>query len=483
MVNSDFQSLLDYFDSISKIPRCSQNQRKIREYVLSEADRNDLEAEKDKAGNVVIRKPRTVDCHTPTVTLQCHMDMVCKKDKNINHDFSTDPIPIKRKDGWITAEGTTLGADNGIGIASCLALATSEKLRHGPLEFLFTVDEETGLEGAFELNSDFIKGKKLINLDNGDFGSFTVGCAGGGITQISLPLKSEIRNKPRLIEISISGLKGGHSGRDIHKNRANSIKILGKLLQNLNQKIESQVLLHGFRGGSKHNTIPQKSKVSFWVELPVKKINEMVEREFSRIRNEYHKSEDKMKINVGEKCIDGSEVRLFDLDSSRAVTSLIQSLPHGVLSTGQYVENSVETSVNLAKISTRERGVEILMSARSNIMSELKSTRKLLRTISKRFGAKVDEDEPYPTWEPEDNSQLLEVMTRTFKDLFHEKPKTKVIHAGLETSVIGEKFNGMDMISIGPEIKNPHTTGEKVKIKTMKKFWRHLVKSLEVLVR
>lgn len=473
MLNLEPKSVWKYFEEISKIPRCSKHEEKIGEYILSVAKENDLEAEKDEAGNVVIRKPAASGYEDiPITILQSHMDMVCEKNEDVEHDFSTDPISLKREGDWLTAEGTTLGADDGIGVATALALATDKNLKHGPLEMLFTVDEETGLTGASNLKPDFLKGKRLINLDSEEIDKIVIGCAGGGNSSIVLHVESGF-GKGKMVKIAVTGLKGGHSGIDIDKGRANSIKILSRLLWKINREMGMRVC--ELKGGDKHNAIPREATATILVSEDVKKL---LDEQFSHIKNEYKATEPQMKVEIEEV---GNNKKMFTTKSSSSMINLIRALPHGVLAMSQEVPGLVETSTNLATVSIENDELKITMSSRSSIRSALDATRERIRVIAESFKADVEEEEAYPGWKPNLDSPILRVAKNAYKKLFNDEPEMKAIHAGLETGIIGEKFGDMDMISIGPEVEHPHSPDERVNIPSVKKFWIHLTAILEEL--
>lgn len=470
----------NYFEKISKIPRCSKNEERVGEYIKEIARERNLEFQQDEAGNIVIRKPGTKSSDSSITILQAHMDMVCEKNEGVDHDFSTDPIPLRKAGNWITAEGTTLGADNGIGLAVCLAVLTSEEIEHDPLEFLFTVNEETGLTGASKLEPGLLSGKRLINLDGEGFCKFIIGCAGGGKSKVSLPVRTEKRSKTILLTIRISGLKGGHSGEDINKGRANSIKILGRLLWELHHSIKKKTLIHEIAGGNKDNAIPRESVATIVVEGSTEEIENLLLEEFKDIKNEYEDIEENMRIRI-KKEKENSEIKLFDHESSKKSIYIIQALPHGVLAMNQKIGDLVKTSTNLAKVSRKNNKLEIKMSTRSDTLSRIETVRDQIQVIGEIFGAKVEEDQPYPSWEPNTDSELVKTLKKTFRETFNIEPEEEVIHAGLETGIIGQKFDDMDMVSIGPEIRNPHSPQEKVNIETVKKLWKHLMKSLKAL--
>ena len=334
-----------HFDEIRKIPRCSKHEEKIREYIVNFAKQHNLEYQVDKAGNVVIRKPASQGMENkPMVVLQSHMDMVCEKNKDVDHDFSRDPIKVKIEGEWVTAEGTTLGADDGIGVATALAILEDKNLKHPPIEALFTVDEETGLTGAFALEKDFLKGRIMINLDSEDFGVIYVGCAGGGDSTLKLPIKKEnIPTGMKVFEVSVTGLRGGHSGCDIHEQRGNAIKILARILWKVKKDMEIRII--DITGGDKHNAIPREAKAIVAVS-DEDKFREIVESEARDILEEIKPVDPDMKVDIkgskGEKAL--------DLESTNKVIDLLYALPHGVLAMSYDIPDLVETSTNLAKI-------------------------------------------------------------------------------------------------------------------------------------
>ncbi len=453
-----------YFEEICKIPRCSKHEEKIAEYIMEVAKKNGLECYKDEVGNVVVRKKANGYENAPMITLQCHMDMVCEKNKDVEHDFSKDAIKPYIEGEWVKAKGTTLGADNGIGIAICLALMETD-FKHGPLEFLFTVDEETGLTGAFGLKKDFIKGQILINLDSEDFGVIYIGCAGGGNSTIKLPLKYE-DVEGEGTRIMIKGLKGGHSGIEIDKGRANSIKLLARLLYSINKRISK------IEGGDKHNAIPREAVAE--VLAKKEEIMDKVKEMEIAFKNEYSRTEPNLKIEM-ERC----EIKkVFDEDSNRKAIHLLMALPHGVLAMSQEVKDLVETSTNLATIRTNNE-LTIVMSSRSSINTALDATMQSIRCIGELAGAKVEEGGKYPGWKPNLDSKILKIASNAFKELYGKEPEKKAIHAGLETGVIGEIAGIKEIISIGPQIEHPHSPDERVHIESVEKFWKYLLHLLE----
>jgi len=463
-----------HFDEIRKIPRCSKHEEKIREYIVNFAKQHGLEYQVDKAGNVVVRKPASSGMENkPMVVLQAHMDMVCEKNKDVDHDFSKDPIKVKIEGEWVTAEGTTLGADDGIGVATALAILEDKNLKHPPIEALFTVDEETGLTGAFALEKDFLKGRTMINLDSEEFGIIYVGCAGGGDSTIKLAVKKEkVPDGMKVMHVFVKGLKGGHSGCDIHEQRGNAIKILARILWKVKKEMEMRII--DISGGDKHNAIPREAEATVAVEN-AERFKEIVNSEAKDILEEIKPVDPDMKVEISE--AKGEEG--LDKESSYKVIDLLYALPHGVLAMSYDIPDLVETSTNLAKVRLEGDKVTVVMSSRSSSKTELQATRDRIRAIAELAGAEVEEGSTYPGWKPNLDSKILKIAKEVFKEMFGKEPEIKAIHAGLETGVIGEKFPGMDMISIGPDVRNPHTPDEKVHIGSVEKFYRYVAKILE----
>lgn len=452
--------LWKYFDKIRKIPRCSKHEEKIASYIVQTAKNLGLEVVQDKVGNVIARKKASPGYENkPMITLQCHMDMVCEKNKSVEHDFSKDAIDAYVDGDFVKARGTTLGADDGIGVAACLAMMEA-KVNHGPLEFLFTVDEETGMTGAFNLEKEYIKGSMLINLDSEEFGSIYIGCAGGANSDIWLPLKFESGGNG--LKISVKGLKGGHSGVEIDKGRANSIKLLTRLLYNINARIGH------IEGGDKFNAIPREAFANVIVD-DIQKAKEKIREMEKAFKNEYKRSDPDLKVELDEIKVD----KVLEKEINDKVIKMLVGLPHGVIAMSQEVAGLVETSTNLAKIETNEK-LHIVMSSRSSIESSLDSIMQSIRSIAELAGASVKEGSRYPGWKPNRDSRLLKIAEETFKKLYGKEPEIKAIHAGLETGVIGKKIGIDEMISIGPDIEHPHSPNENVKISSVQKFWNYL---------
>jgi dipeptidase D len=466
-----------HFDEIRKIPRCSKHEEKIRDYIVNFAKKQGLKTKVDDVGNVVIIKPATAGMQNkPTIILQGHMDMVCEKNSDVTFDFSKDPIQLKINGDLLTANGTTLGADNGIGLAISLAILEDSKVRHGPIESLYTVDEETGLTGAFAMKSNMLTGKTMLNLDSEDFGVLTVGCAGGGDSNIELPLKMQpVTSGADHLHIKVSGLRGGHSGVDIHEQRGNAIKLLARLLWKISQSIHFSIF--DIKGGDKHNAIPREAYAKLSVDKKDKTaFLTAIKTEEKDILEEIKPIDPNFKVDVTS--CDSTKIAL-DPASQTKLLNLLHGLPHGVHLMNYDIKTLVDTSTNLATVSLKENKAMIGMSSRSPMKSELQDMRNRIKAIATLAGANVTEGSSYPGWKPDLQSKILALSKKIFKEMFKVEPKIEAIHAGLECGIIGEKFPGMDMISIGPTLKNPHSPEEQLHISTVDKFYKYLLKILE----
>lgn len=459
-----------YFSEILEIPRPSKKEEKIVEYLLNFGKKHNLETLQDEVGNVLIRKSATEGMENrQSVVLQSHIDMVCEKNSDKVHNFDKDPIESLIENGWVTANGTTLGADDGIGIAAQLAILASGEIIHGPIECLFTIDEETGLTGAFGLQSGFLKSKVLLNLDSEDDGQIFIGCAGGQDTIAWLPYdKVEIPVEYISFKIMVSGLKGGHSGDEINQNRGNANKILNRFLwANLN---DLDIKVNNFDGGNLRNAIAREAFAIIMV--PNDKSDEIKTRisVFEKdVRAEYHISEPDLKISI-----DNSENPEFVVDgeSTEELLNAIYACPHGVIAMSQDIEDFVETSTNLASVKFQEDEVLITTSQRSSIESAKFDISAMVTSVFKLAGGKVEHTDGYPGWKPNANSKIVAQTAEAYERLFNKKPEVLAIHAGLECGLIGDKYPDMDMTSYGPTIKRAHSPDEKIEIETVDKFWK-----------
>jgi len=457
------------FYEITRVPRPSKKEEKIREHLKKFLKDQNVSFQEDKVGNILAKIPATVGYEkSPTVVLQGHIDMVCEKNKSTKHDFENDPIEIKREDGWITAEGTTLGSDNGIGVAASLAVINDEDVIHGPIEILMTVDEETGMTGANHLEPGFVTGKILLNMDSEEDGAFYVGCSGGVDTLASFEIKT--MNCPSgysAHEIMITGLKGGHSGLDIIQGRANAIKLLGRTLNKLS-KIDYSV--GSLSGGSLRNAIPREAEAVVMIKEGQESEAEGIIGNFEKmLQNEYRKSDGGLKIVF--KKSDDVPGNVFTPEFQNEIINLLLTLPHGVIAMSQDIPGLVETSTNLATVSTDDGKLNISTSQRSSIESAKDYIASSVKAALVLAGGKVTVGDGYPGWKPDMDSQILKTSKEVFRELFKKEPDIKAIHAGLECGILGSKNKGLDMISFGPTIQGAHSPDEKVNIETVQKFY------------
>jgi dipeptidase D len=472
------QPLWNYFEEICQVPRPSKKEGKIRQFLLDFAEKNGLKAIHDEIGNVLIRKPASPGREKEqTIILQSHIDMVCEKNSETHHNFETDAIKPFVDDGWVRAEGTTLGSDDGIGIAAQLAILSATNLSHGPIECLFTVDEETGLSGAFALQPEFLSGHTLLNLDSEDEGELFIGCAGGIDTVGTLSFTpEELPVASFALKIEVKGLQGGHSGDDINKNRGNANKILNRFLMDADRKFDMH--LAGFNGGNLRNAIareafavvvvPHSQKESFIAEWNIFA---------SEMEFEYERSEPKLKM-----LHQSVDLPKFVIDSNlkARLLKLIAACPHGVLEMSSRMIGMVETSTNLASVKfTDDNKIVLTTSQRSEIESRKYMAAGMVDSVMKLAGATVQHSDGYPGWTPNPDSAVAKITAASYKKLFGNDPLIKSIHAGLECGLFLEKYPDLDMVSFGPTILGAHSPDERINIETVNKFWKLLVEVLE----
>jgi len=472
------QPLFNYFEEICRVPRPSKKEEKIRQFLLGFAEKNKLEAKTDKAGNVLIAKPAAPGReNSPTVILQTHMDMVCEKNSDKEFDFDNDPIEPVIMDGWVKADGTTLGADCGIGIAAQMAVLTSNEIKHGPLECLITVDEETGLTGAFALEPGFLSGSVLLNLDSEDEGEIFIGCAGGIDTLNTLNYKKEpIHKNSVALKISVSGLLGGHSGDDIHKNRGNAIKILNRFLWKSSR--DFTMGLSEFDGGNLRNAIAREARAVIVVpEDEKEKLLQAFEQFAAKVKFEFEYNEPKLKLTAEAVPLPGF---ILDEQTQQNLLNALYACPHGILEMSTRMDGMVETSTNLASVKFTERNkILITTSQRSELESRKYFAAEMVRSVFELANAEVIHSDGYPGWTPNPDSQILKTTVKSYKKLFGNEPVVRSIHAGLECGLFLEKYPNLDMVSFGPTIKGAHSPDERLNIETTEKFWKHLVDVLE----
>jgi len=472
--------ILDFFQQINAIPRCSKNEKEIGLWLERWGETNGFAVKKDPAGNLLICVPANAGLEkAPVIVIQGHMDMVCEKLPDSTHDFDRDPIRHITDGDWLHADNTTLGADNGIALALGMALVTDPAVVHPPLELLFTVNEETGLNGAKKIEPDLLQGRVLLNIDSETEGEFTVGCAGGRHTLVTLPLNfSKNLDAETTFKLSVQGLKGGHSGIDIHKQRANANLILARTLNRVSASCDLRLVT--IDGGTAHNAIPRDAFAVFACRSSDKSVIDNIISEFEQtIKAEYRTGEPALAMALTVMESESQAKMALNAVQTAAVINLLLALPHGVLGMSADFEGLVETSNNLAKVEISDTHLKILTSQRSSVLSRLDEATNRIRAVAALAGAEARSDSEYPPWTPEMNSALLKGCNTIYEQLFGRKAKIKAIHAGLECAVIGAKFADMDMISFGPDIENPHSPAERLFIPALSRVWDFMVALLK----
>lgn len=470
------------FDEVTKVPRPSCHEEQIREFLLKFAADHNIEARTDKVGNVVMKCPATAGCeNAPVVILQAHMDMVAEKNNDVKHDFLTDPIDTYVDGEWVKARGTTLGADNGIGIAAAMAAMIDPELVHGPLEALFTVNEEIGLEGAQNLGPDMITGSILINMDSEDDGEIFVGCAGGIDTTADFTYQRSYTPENFVyMRVSVSGLLGGHSGSDINLGRANANKIIARFIWDCSQRWDITVC--EIEGGNLRNAIPREAHAVFGIHSDHhEELKRHLKKYSHDIKNEYEGIEPLMDFKI-----EAAERPEFCMDSATSIALIraIYSAPHGVYSMSHDIEGLVETSTNLAAVKMIDNNVvRITTSQRSSVESRKEDMAGQVEAHFQLAGAKVYHSDGYPGWAPNMKSKIMKISADAYEELFGVRPAIKAIHAGLECGLFLTKHPNLDMVSFGPTMTGVHSPDEKLLIPTVDKFWRHLARVLEKVAR
>lgn len=459
----------EQFDAITRVPRPSKKEEKIREFLVDFAKNHRIEYQTDATGNVVMRVPATKGYEgRPCIILQSHMDMVCEKNSDVAFDFERDAIRTKIVDGWVKAEGTTLGADDGIGMAAALAALIDPVLEHGPLEALFTVDEETGLTGAFGLGEGMLTGKYLVNLDSEDEGEIFIGCAGGVDTLATFRYESEEAPAGSVFfRVRVSDLSGGHSGDDIDKGRMNSNKLVARLLWEASQRFG--IRLSRFDGGNLRNAIPREAYAVFAVSEAVKADFEAFYERFSEeLRAEARFREPNFKIALEA----AGAASVIDAQTQRNLLYALVGLPNGVIEMSMAMPGLVETSTNLASVKFEgDDRIVVTTSQRSSVESAKEYAARMIESVFVLAGAAVVHSEGYPGWAPDPQSKLLAVTVDSYERLFGVKPKVRAIHAGLECGLFLEKYPGLEMVSFGPTLRGVHSPDERLEIATVPKFW------------
>ena len=465
--------ILPNFEKISSIPRGTKYEAGIRNWLIDWAAEHDCTSKTDAAGNLVIYVPASKGYEDrSTLILQGHMDMVWQKTPESNHDFEHDPIQLIHEGDWIRANGTTLGADNGIGVALMMSIVEDESVKHPPLELLLTVEEEMGVVGADNLDPALLSGKTLINLDSETEGVFTVGCAGGGSVNITLPVTWEMQNQNELaFELKVSGLQGGHSGEDINKFRTNANKLIARVLNEIQQN--APIRLSAINGGTARNAIPREAETIFICEKElVSKCRETFSFIQKVIQAELASTEAGLAITLNE--LKSASLRAIDLAETQAAIRLLMVLPHGVSSMSAEMPAFVETSNNIGIMELKEDGLSIISNHRSSVFSRLEEITSRVESVAWLAGAKTERTKMFPPWQPNMESPLLKQCVETYRSIIEEDPKVELTHGGLECGIISDRCGGLDTISMGPTIKDLHSPDERLYIPSLVNTWEFL---------
>ena len=468
---------LYYFEEISKIPHGSHNTRQISDYLVDFAKAHGLRYAQDEVNNVVIYKDASQGYeHHPVVILQGHMDMVAEKTKDSTFDFTKDPLDLRTDGEYIWAEGTTLGGDDGIAVAFALAVLEADDLPHPPLECVFTVDEEVGMDGAAALDPSLLKGRVFLNCDSEDEGILTVSCAGGATSGLHLPITFE-KAEGKGIHVYVDGLAGGHSGAEIHKGRANSNKVMAELLDRLLKQMPYRLVY--VRGGQKDNAIPRYTMAKVIVaENRLDEAIACIEKLAAELLKKLPAEENKAKITC-EACV--CRGRAMNIASTRKVVGLLSDVPNGVQAMSQDMPGLVQTSLNLGILKTEDSELTMTFSVRSSVNDEKLALIEKLKTVGEKYGASYDEHGAYPAWEYRKDSPLRDLMVRVFEELYGHKPVVEAIHAGLECGLFSGKLPGLDCVSFGPDMQDIHTTRERLSVASTARTWKYLLAVLKQL--
>ena len=471
--NLEPKAVFQYFEEISNIPRGSGNEKGISDYLLNFGKELGLESIQDEALNVIIKKPGTPGYeNAPTVIIQGHMDMVCEKNNGVEHDFEKDPLKLRIVDDYIYATDTTLGADNGIAVAYAMAILASNDIPHPPIEVLLTTDEETGMSGAMAIKKENLQGKILINLDNEEEGYLLVSCAGGIRSTATINIEKQDLNNKKLIKINISGLKGGHSGMDIIKERGNSNKILGRVLKGLLREVKFNLV--SLNGGSKNNAIPREAEAIIAVNPNDENTAiEVINNWNNIIENELRAQDPGLKIEAS--ITDIKTCKEFTDESTKKVVDLLYIYPNGINTKSTEIEGLVESSTNLGVLTTKDGVVEFDSAIRSSIPSLKEEIVLRSKTIVELLGGKFTTTSDYPGWEYNPDSKIREICQRVHKDLYGNEAKIVAIHAGVECGLFNEKLGNLDMISFGPNLYDVHTPDEHMSISSVKNCYEYLL--------
>ena len=474
--NLEPRFLWQHFDAIRSIPRPSKHEERIVAHIESWANERGYPIQRDAVGNMVIRVPGTPGLESaPTVLLQGHLDMVCEKNADVTFDFMSDPIDVYVDGDWVKARGTTLGADNGVGVASALALVDDPDIQHGPLELLFTLDEETGLTGAFGLDAQLVNAQIMINTDTEEDGAIYIGCAGGAdsIATFNIARRRGLLGTTP-ISVAVRGLRGGHSGLDIIENRANAIKALVQALVRLIREGIDYDLV-SISGGSKHNAIPREADAVLRVDpADLERVRTTVALVGEGLAAEFHSVDPGLTITVDEVDDTATRQQVMNVHARDRLLRALDGIPHGVHAMSREVPGLVETSNNLAVVACEDDKATLTTSYRSSVVPALQAVQNSVRSICELAGAQVEVHDAYPGWQPNPDSPLVQRSVQLYTQMFGAEPAVKAIHAGLECGLLLEKVPSLDIISIGPEIIGAHSPDEGVKISSVQRYWKFL---------
>ncbi|MPQ42503.1 aminoacyl-histidine dipeptidase [Clostridium tarantellae] len=469
-----------YFEELSQIPRGSGNEKAVSDYLVNFGKELGLETIQDKALNVIIKKPATPGYeNAPSVIIQGHMDMVCEKNKDTIHDFKKDPLKLRVEDDYIYATGTTLGADNGIALAYAMAILASKDLKHPAIEMLATTDEETGMSGVMAVKPENLSGSILLNIDSEEEGKLLVSCAGGVRTNVSLDIRwQNIKENEVPVEIVIRGLKGGHSGMEIDKERGNSNKLMGRILNDLLNHFKFNLV--SINGGSKNNAIPRECDVVLALSKNnVNEVKEVIEKWNEILKNELAMHDSNVRVEFKE--LNEKIEKVFSDDTTFKTIKILHLIPNGVDTMSMAIKGLVQSSTNLGVVTTKDNTVEFDSATRSSIASLKDELVERTKNVAEILGAKFVANASYPEWQYNPDSEIREIFQKVYEDMTGEEPEIIAIHAGLECGLLGEKIKGLDMISFGPNIYDVHTPNEHLSISSTEHVWDLLVKVLATI--
>ena len=469
------QSVFAYFEKLCSLPHGSGNTKQISDYLVSFAKENDLRYEQDTLNNVLIFADATSGYEDhPPVIIQGHMDMVCEKDVDSSINMDTDGLDITHDGEFVFARGTTLGGDDGIAVAYALAILSDKSIPHPPLEVVFTVDEETGMDGAANIDLSSLKGRTMLNIDSDEEGIFTVSCAGGARANLLLPIKRRAVYGP-CVRLTVEGLQGGHSGIEIHKNRANANKVMGIFLSRVQELMP--VCITKLEGGAKDNAIPRSCQATLVaLGMHIERINQVA----AQLQKEIRENFDEPEAIIRGDDVDALGGNALTTECSAQVIALLNAAPNGVQSWSQDIQGLVETSLNLGVVTLKDE-LSLVWAVRSSVNDEKSKLLERLTELSEFYGGSCTIRGEYPAWEYKKESKLRDVMASTYTDMFHKSPEVVAIHAGLECGILSDKLPGLDCVSIGPNMHDIHTTRERLDIASAKRTWEFLLKVLESL--